>query len=316
MLTSTSSIVITHGTKVSILQMILEGERGVHCPSQIAQYNANSSRMFKISLSFPSELHSEGLFVSALDNSVYVSTASESLQVFNLSNAFFEEVFNDSEARSAQHHVNLSHTITLLADKEGRISGHWHGESNAYYLQAPAQPLIFSDSPKKGVMVRLFEARMPRMVVRLYKFAHGTPWQPQIAPTTTHVLATCLDGTVYNCQILPENEMRLLYFIQRLAMSSRRVSPFDPITLDTVDVDIVTGFHGHVDCDILQRLVEVGEQELGDLLMLRPLAVEASIEDRLKQFKDLCNLVLEEVLEENLVVRAFEFVKERLDVAL
>jgi hypothetical protein len=132
----------------------------------------------------------------------------------------FEQVFTDSRERSCTHHMvvdveDVDHgerrqTVVLLTDKtSATVSGLSHPVDRTY----------------KNASHTLFEACLPRTVVRLQRGNVRPPWRyPNPANRRGHVpgiladdiVGACSDGTIYAFSILSEPARHLLRFLQNL----------------------------------------------------------------------------------------------------
>ncbi|KAF2747871.1 hypothetical protein M011DRAFT_477037 [Sporormia fimetaria CBS 119925] len=159
------------------------------------------------------ELPSPGIFLSFNDRHVHVSTARDSLKVFELEQStkkgnppkFLAPLFSDTHLRNSTRHIDYdieAGPTVMLSDKTCTVTG----------LAAPRNPTNGSDAST------LFEARLPRTVTR---FAHGSslapllsPWTPKNIPDLK--IGACTDGTIYRLTTVKQQQFGLLKLIQNV----------------------------------------------------------------------------------------------------
>lgn len=138
----------------------------------------------------------------------------------------FEQVFTDAREHASAHHLvyDLSlastpqadstmqdHVIVLLSDKTCSLTGLFHSQMLNKRFTAPT----------------LFEACLPRSVIRVHRGNIRPPWrQPHASPgwpfpsipgiVVDDIMGACTDGTIYNFTILTTEARRLLRLIQNL----------------------------------------------------------------------------------------------------
>jgi hypothetical protein len=151
----------------------------------------------------------------------------------------FETAFNDVRQRPSVHHLvynlpekalsapnevstefpKLHHdTIVLLADKTCSITGLAHTKLQTH----------------KTTTETLFEACLPRSVIRLHRGSIRPPWRRSsnngsTTPSTglsgilaDDILGACTDGTIYSFSILSQPALRLLRLVQNLLEAKQK----------------------------------------------------------------------------------------------
>ncbi|KAK8188013.1 mono-functional DNA-alkylating methyl methanesulfonate N-term-domain-containing protein [Phyllosticta capitalensis] len=222
-----------------------------------------SAESKSLRLAAETEIPSLGIHVTTEDNHVYISTASDSLlvyQIFEDESAGlthrFELLFTDSQARDTSCHVRLplsqsevdptiaqnnsSHTtdtphhrensVALVSDKRGSVAVLYLPHRRTYQTAVPT----------------LVEAALPRSVMRL---RHSAPPQPSKAYTpdsrppgiiADDVLGAASDGTFFNFSLVEEATWRLLKFLENMCKlqeqerrSRRPGSQLSPMMFDS-----------------------------------------------------------------------------------
>jgi hypothetical protein len=166
------------------------------------------------------ELPSPGIHITVRSPFVYVSTLQHSLLCFivieTLGKYEFQRVFTDSRERSCSAHLILDiknnnatqDTIVLVNDKKSSsITGIYH---------AP-------DHTHKNAAATVFEACLPRTVIRIEQGNIRPPWRRPAtsskSPTgilNDETIGACSDGTIYTFAILSEPARHMLRFLQNI----------------------------------------------------------------------------------------------------
>jgi hypothetical protein len=142
----------------------------------------------------------------------------------------FQRVFTDSRERSCSAHLVVDipttnttpDTIVLVNDKKSAsITGLYHAPDRTYKNAAPT----------------VFEAFLPRTVVRIQQGAIRPPWRrpahssnPSPGILNDEIIGACSDGTIFTFAILSEPARHMLRFLQNLIEEKQRR---DPATQDT-----------------------------------------------------------------------------------
>lgn len=236
------------------------------------------------------KLRSPAISISVKYPFIYVTTARESLSVFTFEEDKFVPQFSDNVARDGLRHLHLPSTgITLASNKTCSVAGLW---------QPPERPISNS-------LTTLFEAVLPACITQLRQGFVRPPWcvpthSDQGHPkTSSTILGSSADGTLYQFDILNIAEWRLLRFIQNMAMRNPEVCPFTYQGPHRIHIEpsLAKGQYMHVDGDILARIVERSCERRGIVLLREMLEVERSAElrfidfdspqERLNRFKQL-----------------------------
>jgi hypothetical protein len=258
------------------------------------------------------ELPSPAIHITYQDSYIYVSTLQHSHLCFviteNMGKYTFERIFTDSRERNCSAHLVVdmpnhdtsptkpSNTFVLVNDKKSSsLTGLYKPSARHYKNAAPT----------------LFEACLPRTVVRLQQGDVRPPWRrsatsstPPPGILTDDILGACSDGTIYTFSILTQPARHLLRFLQNLIEEKAKRDPakqYSPVKLRTggiadvlmngtdgnqedriraLDVDPrqrERGFagprHRHVDGDLVQRWLE----EDGDVQALLERGTEENV---------------------------------------
>ena len=179
------------------------------------------------------DLPSPGLHISVKPPFVYVSTAQHSHICFEIVSAVidnrvdFVQVFTDSRERSCTHHLVLdvpkedqgdeqTDRIVLFTDKRSAsITGAFHPPERTH----------------KNAAETIFEACLPRTVIRLQRGDIRPPWRRPVhsdritGVLTDDIIGACSDGTLYNFSILSQPAAHLLRLMQNLIKVKRARDP-------------------------------------------------------------------------------------------
>ena len=177
-------------------------------------------------------------------STVYVSTLQHSLLCFEVARQLdsprvnFEQLFTDSRERSLTHHLVLRNSdldsnpmtghesLVLLTDKKtASVTGLYSA----------------GESTLKSAANTLFEACLPRTVIRLHRGNVRPPWR-QIARSTgdsqrsagilvDDVIGACSDGTIYAFAILLEPARHVLRLLQNLIELKQQQDPASRFTI-------------------------------------------------------------------------------------
>ncbi|KAF1940042.1 hypothetical protein EJ02DRAFT_241455 [Clathrospora elynae] len=202
----------------------------------IERYDSHAGRFERRGRQF---LQSPGVHVSVNRPFVYVSTLSHSHICYKVVNSTREDcfdfvpVFTDSRERQCSHHLVMDlprangeegdDRFVLLTDKNsGSISALFHPPERTY----------------KNASDTLFEAFLPRAVVRLDRGDIRPPWRRAngtgniTGVITDDILGACTDGTIFSFSILTQSARYLLRLMQNLVEVKSRRNPLhqDSIT--------------------------------------------------------------------------------------
>ncbi|KAF2402049.1 hypothetical protein EJ06DRAFT_372773 [Trichodelitschia bisporula] len=182
-------------------------------------------------------LLSSGLHITAAPPLIYVSTASDSLQVFTLakddtadtSGVKLERSFSDSRARDAECHLLVSlpwgetgqqfrnplglheepvdecPDLVLVADRAGGIAGLLHPKARANQYAVPT----------------VFEGKLLQSVTRLVQADIRPPWRriedlKASGVLVDNIIGSTTDGTVYSFTIVNEELWCVLKYLENL----------------------------------------------------------------------------------------------------
>ncbi|KAH6629443.1 mono-functional DNA-alkylating methyl methanesulfonate N-term-domain-containing protein [Boeremia exigua] len=227
------------------------------------------------------ELPSPGIHISISRQNVYVSTLQHSHLCYEVTRRFgsskidFKQLFADSRERSCSHHLALRNddlqrdtrvadeSLVLLTDKKtATVAG------------------LYSSGEKtfKNTAVTLFEACLPRTVIRLQRGDIRPPWRkpPRFtdpSEKSTGVLiddifGACSDGTVYAFSILLKPACHILRLLQNIIQIKQSRDPANHFTIikhrsgDIFNV-LMNGADGAQDCAIRARDIDPRQQERG-----------------------------------------------------
>ncbi|KAF3042284.1 hypothetical protein E8E11_000391 [Didymella keratinophila] len=190
------------------------------------------------------ELPSPGIHITVLGTNVYVSTLQHSHLCFQVTRAFedsrvnFEQIFTDSRERSCTHHLVLGNnelgkdtafregSLVLFTDKKTATV-------NGLYSSG--------EVAMKNAATSVFEACLPRTVIRLQRGDIRPPWRRPSRFTTSSestegvvmddVVGACTDGTIYAFSILSAPARHLLRLLQNLVEIRQARDPSNQFTI-------------------------------------------------------------------------------------
>ncbi|KAF2004601.1 hypothetical protein P154DRAFT_426022 [Amniculicola lignicola CBS 123094] len=193
-------------------------------------------------------LTSDGVHLTVSNPFVYISTLTDSHVCFEINTDdsqahSFAQVFTDSKQRNAAYHMVISldnpvsqpssdseisqsapetttTTMVLQTDKTGSLVGLFHPPSRTF----------------KSSATTLFEASLPKSVVRLARGNIRPPWRRPFSPKSLtpsptpgvladDILGTSTDGTVYIFTLLKPSALKLLKLLQNLIDVKRNRDP-------------------------------------------------------------------------------------------
>jgi hypothetical protein len=175
------------------------------------------------------ELPSPGIHITVRAPYIYVSTLQHSHLCFTVVETHgkyeFQRVFTDSRERSCSAHLVVDipttnatpNTIVLVNDKKSAsITGLYHAPDRTYKNAAPT----------------VFEACLPRTVIRIQQGAIRPPWRrparssnPPTGIINDDIIGACSDGTIFTFAILSEPARHMLRFLQNLIGEKQRRDP-------------------------------------------------------------------------------------------
>jgi len=123
---------------------------------------------------------------------------------------------------------SLTHNLMMLTDKNASVTG-------LFYPEYP-YPEDFYDFQTKGAAITLFEACLPRSVIRIHRGDIRPPWRrPYRANDASFqsitgvfgddILGACSDGTIYSFSLLKQAARRLLRLMQNLIEAKQKRDP-------------------------------------------------------------------------------------------
>lgn len=227
------------------------------------------------------ELPSPGIHTTVKGSNVYVSTLQHSHLCFQVTRGLedlrveFEQVFTDSRERSCTHHLVLSNgdlsrdpaleeeSLVLFTDK---------GTATVNGLYSSGEITL------KNAATTVFEACLPRTVIRLQRGDIRPPWRRPSRFTNSSmknegiivddVIGACSDGTIYAFSLLSGPARRLLRLLQNLIEIRQARDPSCKFTTvrqrsgDIFDV-LMNGADGAQGCAIRARDVDPRLKERG-----------------------------------------------------
>ncbi|KAF2621920.1 hypothetical protein BU25DRAFT_403721 [Macroventuria anomochaeta] len=227
------------------------------------------------------ELPSPGIHVTVSGTNVYVSTLQHSHLCFEVtrrlddSRVDIEQLFTDSRERSCTHHLAFRNddlqrdplveeeSLVLLTDKKtATVSGLYSSGESTF----------------KNAATTLFEACLPRTVIRLQRGDIRPPWRRPSRFTkrsekvtgvlVDDIVGACSDGTIYAFSILTRPARHVLRLLQNLIEIKQTRDPANQFTIlrhrsgDIFDV-LMNGADGAQDCVIRARDVDPRNKERG-----------------------------------------------------
>lgn len=227
------------------------------------------------------ELPSPGIHITVSGSNVYVSTLQHSHLCFQVTRGLedprveFEQVFTDSRERSCTHHLAL---------RNGDLSQDPAFEEESLVLftdkrTATVNGLYSSgEVPLKNAATTVFEACLPRTVIRLQRGDIRPPWRRPSRFTNSSmknegiiiddIIGACSDGTIYAFSLLSGPARHLLRLLQNLIEIRQARDPSCQFTTvrqrsgDIFDV-LMNGADGAQDYAIRARDVDPRLKERG-----------------------------------------------------
>lgn len=227
------------------------------------------------------ELPSPGIHITVSGTNVYVSTLQHSHLCFqvtrgiNNSKVEFEQLFTDSRERFCTHHLAIRNSdlgkdpafkeesLVLFTDKKtATVNG----------LYSSGEVTL------KYAATSVFEACLPRTVIRLQRGDIRPPWRKPLHSTGSpeknegiiidDILGACSDGTMYAFSILSGPARHLLRLLQNLIELRQARDPSSQYTVvrhrsgDIFEV-LMNGADGAQNCAIRARDVDPRLKERG-----------------------------------------------------
>lgn len=220
------------------------------------------------------ELPSPGIHITVSGTNVYVSTLQHSHLCFEVTRVLddsrvnFDQLFTDSRERSCTHHLALRNSdldqdphapeesLVLLTDKtSATVTGLYSSGESTF----------------KNAATTLFEACLPRTVIRLQRGDIRPPWcrpyhfindsDKSAGILIDDIVGACSDGTIYAFSVLSEPASHLLRLLQNLIEIKHAQNPANQFTIvqhrsgDIFNV-LMNGADGAQDCTIRARDVD------------------------------------------------------------
>jgi hypothetical protein len=174
-------------------------------------------------------LPSPCIHITIRAGNIYASTLQHSHLCFTIveinGNYEFQRIFTDSRERACSTHLVLDianpsttpSTIVLVNDKKSSsITGLFHAPQRTHKNAAPT----------------LFEASLPRTIIRLQQGDVRPPWRrPATSPhapmgiLNDEIIGACSDGTIYTLSILSEPARHILRLLQNLIEEKDKRDP-------------------------------------------------------------------------------------------
>ncbi|KAL8829096.1 MAG: hypothetical protein Q9170_006314 [Blastenia crenularia] len=229
------------------------------------------------------KLHSPATHISVDGNTVHVSTKGSGHHVLHIEDSKLIPVCADASGRYNIHHVCIPEkSLVMTSDHDRKVAGLWQ----------PPQPQLSRTAPL------VFEATLPSPITRFCKIARPV-WQRKFPKMGSQaIVGSSDDGTLYQLVVLSEPALRLLAFIQNMALRDARICPYPhPLVFEKhIEPSMSKKYNMHVNGDILQRLLERGGASLlEDMLSKGPTEPSpdygpsdyATAKDRRKRFGEL-----------------------------
>ena len=226
-------------------------------------------------------LPSPGIHITVSLSTVYISTLQHSLLCFEVTRQLdsprvnIEQLFTDSRERSLTHHLVLrnsdlesnpmteAESLVLLTDKKtASVTGLYSA----------------GECTLKSAADTLFEACLPRTVIRLHRGNVRPPWRRPARSTSDpqrsagiladDVVGACSDGTIYAFAILLEPARHILRLLQNLVEVKEQKDLANRFTIvkhcsgDIFDI-LMTGADGAREHKIRARDVDPRYEERG-----------------------------------------------------
>jgi hypothetical protein len=280
-------------------------------------HNANTCRLKKRATI---DLPSPGIHITIRAGYIYVSTLQHSHLCFTIvetnGSYEFQRVFTDSRERNCSTHLVVDvdrvdntaqsqDTIVLVNDKKSSsITGLYHAPQRTH----------------KNAADTLFEACLPRTIVRLQQGDVRPPWRRTAtssrSPTgvlNDDIIGACSDGTIYTLSILSEPARQLLRLLQNLIEEKDRRDPSNQDTPVThhhrtggiADI-LMNGVDGNQDDKIRALDVDPQQKERG-LGGARHRHIEGDLMHRWLDVDGDIEALLKEGTEENVMKLFVEF---------
>lgn len=227
------------------------------------------------------ELPSPGIHISILGTNVHVSTLQHSHLCYEVTRRLddtrvdIEQIFADSRERSCTHHLVLHdedleqdpgteyQSLVLLTDKKAAtVSGLYNSGEGSIRTAA----------------ITLFEARLPRTVIRLQRGDIRPPWRRPSRFTkrsdktrgvvVDDIIGACSDGSIYALSIVTKPALHVLELLQSLIKIKQTCNPANQFTIvkhrsgDFFDV-LMSSANGAQDYAIRARDVDPRHEERG-----------------------------------------------------
>ncbi|KAI9696824.1 MAG: hypothetical protein M1836_005186 [Candelina mexicana] len=230
-------------------------------------------------------LRSPGNQITVNGTFIYVTTASDSLEILKFEHDTLTPQFSDSVARDGLHHLILPNLeLTLASDKACNVAGLWQ----------PATP--FAATP-----ATLFEAELPGSMIRLRLGSIRPPWRSlSTLPGLLQdgIIGVSVDGALHQFTLLTAAAWRLLRFIQNLCARNPSVCPitYHQSPLDHIEPNETNPRSFHIDGNMLCRLLALESSELQFMLDQMSSSTDAEeVRARRERFEELVGGVLQDV---------------------
>ena len=225
---------------------------------------------------------------------IYITTAKESLGVFEIKNPrTIALAFNDQQARDGMNHLCIQDqesSLVLASDRAGSVRGLWQ------------PPFATVD----GALQCVFEAKLSGSITCLSMASIQE--RPSTGPVEDKkaIIGSTLDGAFYRFDLLDENQWRLLRWIQNIAEKDVLVCPHQSRESKNRHIEPARNHKRdmHVNGDILARVLHYGGSEsvefLRDLVERDRYVADdpvdySNAEERRKRFAELAQAVVGKV---------------------
>ena len=201
-----------------------------------------SASDIKVGPTYTIKMHSPGRHLSAKDPYVYVSTANESLQVYQYQDGQLRHWHGDTTSRNGICHLNAPDPgLVLATDMSGGITGLWQPSQNQ---ASNAMVTVFDVSLPRAV-TRLFNADFPlakrdfllrNSAIVLYDSLSGSGNEvtdDTLAPSPSDIadyrpcaiIGASTDGTITQMLVLSTG-WKLLKYVQNMCEQNTLICPF------------------------------------------------------------------------------------------
>lgn len=261
----------------------------------------------KLQAPIKAEMRSPVRYLTIQAPYIFLSSSGESLAIYKYENGNLVYQYGDQAARVGLHHIHVpEHSLILASDIGNTVVGLW---------QPPERRI-------DNKMTPLLEAILPSCISCLGHVTRPVWYRNPDKPRESQaIIGTSIDGTITQLDVLAKG-WRVLRFIQNMAERNKVVCPFKgrgPF-LRHVDPSTRKPHYMHINGDILQRVVERGDEQLiKEMLDVEPDLDSHtdfdSAEARWERFKELAGEAVD-TGDVNWLANLVQWVSYRLQSAL